>query len=300
MILLQNKTLQLHIEPPQTGYISSRFDWTGKIVQVRFQGHSVTGVERLEWEALPIGGKGLFNEFGMNKPVGFEETAIGGWFHKIGVGLLKKEEASYLFDKNYLVQPASFTVEAGPHKLTITCQSEAIHGYAYRLIKEIELFENHFRILYKLHNTGEKPIITDEYTHNFLTIDHELIGPDYQLAFPFEIKPATFGETVNPEGLVQVGQNGFAFEGTPEEQFFFSNLSGSSKVTASWELLNHKSKIGIRETGSFPTQLVNLWGWKHVISPELFFVVNVGGGEVCEWERRYEVFRSEDPSHRLL
>lgn len=291
MILLQYKTLQLHIEPPESGYISSRFDWTGKIVKVQFQDILVSGVERPEWENLPIGGKGFFNEFGMNKPLGFEKTAIGGWFHKIGVGVLKKEEAQYIFNKDYQMKPAEFTIQATPHKLILTCYSEAVNGYAYRLTKEIEVFEDHFRILYQLQNTGEKTIITDEYTHNFITIDKQLIGKDYKLSFPFSIKPEAFGETVNPEGKIEVGQNKFTFNGTPEDQFFFSKLSGNNTVKAAWELRHHKNNIGIRETGSFQTPLVNLWGWKHVVSPELFFELNVEAGDSCEWSRRYDVFQ---------
>jgi len=290
MILLQNKSLQLHIEPPQTGYSASRFDWTGKIIRVLYQGKEVTGVERLEWQHLPIGGKGLFNEFGMNKPVGFEEIAIGGWFHKIGVGLLKKEESQYIFNKDYQIRPAAFNFQEEDKKLTILCQSEMFNGYAYRLRKEIEIFEDHFRILYQLQNTGEKAITTDEYTHNFIAVEKQFIGSDYRLSFPFLIKSEAFGETVNPEGKVEVAQHDFTFNGTPEEQFFFSNLSGTKRVEAVWELRHRKSEMGIRETGSFPTQLVNLWGWKHVISPELFFELHVEAGEMCEWTRTYEVF----------
>lgn len=290
-MILQNPTLQLHIEPPQSGYVSSRFDWTGKIVRVLFHGKEVTGVERPEWADLPIGGKGLFNEFGMNKPVGFEETPIGGWFHKIGIGLLKKEETQYIFNKNYQVKPAAFTLRQDGQKLTIFCQSASVNGYAYQLKKEIEIWEDHFRILYRLHNTGEKAILTDEYTHNFIAIDSQGISSDYQLSLPFAIQPDTFGETVNPEGKVEIGQKDFRFNGTPTDQFFFSKLSGGQKVKAIWELRHHGAKVGLRETGSFPTSLINLWGWKHVISPELFFELRVEAGEVCEWSRKYEVFR---------
>lgn len=291
MILLQNNSLQVHIEPPLSGYISSRFDWTGKIVKVLFQDIPITGVERPEWSELPIGGKGLFNEFGMNKPVGFEETAIGDWFQKIGVGLLKKEEAQYIFNKDYQVRPANFSLNQEDQKLILHCESEKANGYAYRLEKTIELVDRQLIISYLLHNTGEKAIITDEYTHNFLAIDHALMGQDYELSFSFTIQPEAFGETVNPEEKLEVGSNGFRFNGTPEEQFFFSNLSGSQSVAATWELRHHTSRIGIRETGSFPTSSVNLWGWKHVISPELFFEVVVEAGEVSKWTRTYEVFR---------
>lgn len=291
MILLQNNSLQVHIEPPQSGYLSSRFDWTGKIIKVLFKDSPVTGVERPEWSDLPVGGKGLFNEFGMNKPVGFEETAIGDWFQKIGVGLLKKEEAQYIFNKDYQVRPATFSFKQEDQKLTIHCESEQVNGYAYHLEKTIALVDRQIIISYQLHNTSEKAIITDEYTHNFLAIDQGLMGRDYQLSFPFTIQPDAFGETVNPEEKLEVGQKDFRFTGTPEEQFFFSNLSGNQSVAARWELRHHTSRLGIRERGSFLTSSVNLWGWKHVISPELFFEVAVEAGELCEWTRKYEVFR---------
>ena len=48
-------------------------------------------------------------------------------------------------------------------------------------------------------------------------------------------------------------------------------ITGNENIDASWELINLESKIGISETGSFQTNKINLWGWKHVISPELFF-----------------------------
>jgi hypothetical protein len=158
------------------------------------------------------------------------------------------------------------------------------------LKKEIELLESGFIIKYYLKNTGEKTITTDEYDHNFIAIDKQLIGRDYILRFPFLIRPELFTGTVNPEGLVEIGQKEFTFKGTPGEQFFFSNLSGSENVDAAWELINTKTKIGIRSTGSFKTAKVNLWGWKHVISPELFFDISVAPGQEIGWSRTYTVF----------
>ena len=158
------------------------------------------------------------------------------------------------------------------------------------LKKEIEIFESGFIIKYKLKNTGENTICTDEYDHNFLAINKDLICSHYILKFPFKIKPALFGAAVNPEEKVEIGQNVITFNNTPDEQFFFSNLSGNEKVDASWELINTKSKIGISETASFKTTKVNLWGWKHVISPELFFNIKVNPGQTIEWSRTYNVF----------
>ncbi len=108
--------------------------------------------------------------------------------------------------------------------------------------------------------------------------------------FPFELKPELFDETVNSELAVAFGKNKIKFNSTPKEQFFFSNLSGGERVRAVWELINLKSKIGIRENANFQTNTVNLWGWGHVICPELFNTISIIPGESSEWIRKYELF----------
>lgn len=288
--LLQNKNLKVTIDTPLENYQDSRFDWTGKIVGVAFQNIEVTGIERLDTGEGEHCGKGFYNEFGIDAPVGFADTKIGDWFHKIGVGLLKKDAESYDFQKAYEVQPADFKVDPQPNKITITCTAKIHNGYGYVLKKEITLTESGFVVRYQLKNTGANTIETNEYCHNFLALDGELIGTDYHLKFPFELQPAHFGETVNAEQKVILGEKDFKFTGTPKDQFFFSNLAGDKTVMAQWELQHLKSGIGIRETGSFPTHSINLWGWTHVISPELFHSISLPSGQSTEWSRTYEFF----------
>lgn len=286
--ILKNKNLEIRIDAPFENYNFSRFDWTGKIVEVRFQNILLSSVERTDAQNENHIGKGFYNEFGIDSALGFEEAKIGEWFHKIGVGLLKKEDDQYLFSKSYEIRPAKFKTTAESNKITIECKSETINGYSYVLKKEVELHESSFTIKYYLENTGDIEIHTHEYVHNFTAINRS-IGEDYMLNFPFDLKPNLFGETVNPEGKVEIGENEIKFNGPPKEQFFFSNLTGSEIVDATWELLHLKHKIGIRETGDFQCNKVNLWGWKHVISPELFIEINIKPGESKEWSRIYEI-----------
>jgi hypothetical protein len=288
--VLKNKNLEIQIDLPLTNYNFSRFDWTGKIVSVKYKGISVSGTEKLNDEDDAKSGKGFYNEFGIQSPVGYDEIPEGDWFHKIGVGLLKKDGDKYLFYKKYEIQPAVFEVNAESNKIIINIKSRSIHDYAYEYRKEVELVESGFIIKYHLKNTGTKTIITDEYNHNFIAVNNEFMSSDYILKFPFSLNPELFDETVNPEGKVEIGQKAISFNGTPDQQFFFSNLSGNENVDANWELINTKSKIGISETGSFKTKKVNLWGWTHDISPELFFDIHVEPGEVIEWSRMYNVF----------
>lgn len=288
--LLKNNNLEIEIDFPLENYNFSRFDWTGKIISVKYKNSYISGVEKLNDEDDTKSGKGFYNEFGFKTPIGYTETKVGDWFHKIGVGLLKKEYEDYLIGRNYEIQPAEFNVSTKSNAIIINCSSEIVNGYSYFLKKEISLIENGFIIKYYLKNTGEKTIITDEYNHNFMAINNEFISSDYILKFPFDIKPELFEENVNPEAKVEIREREIRFNGSPKEQFFFSNLSGGENIEANWELINTKNKIGISETGNFKTNKVNVWGWKHVISPELYFDITIEPGKELEWSRTYEVF----------
>jgi len=287
--ILKNKNLEIHIDLPAENYSSSRFDWTGKIVKVTFQNIQLASTESTTSKNETQIGKGFYNEFGIDTALGFNEAIIGDWFHKIGVGLLKKESEPYIFSENHEIIPAKFEINYTLNILLITCTAALHNGYSYQLKKEIALQENGFTINYSLKNTGEKEIVTDEYVHNFTAIDKEFIDENYILKFPFQLKPALFIETVNPEQKIEVGQTDLKFKGAPKEQFFFSNLSGNEKVKAQWKLLNLKSKISISETGDFKTDKVNVWGWKHVISPELFITVSVKPRQSKNWTRSYNI-----------
>ena len=287
--ILKNKNLEVHIDLPTENYNFSRFDWTGKIVKLIFNNIPLSGTEITNCDNEHQYGKGFYNEFGIDTALGFAETEVGDWFHKIGIGLLKKEGAEYLFNKNYKIKPADFNIETDLDKILIICKSDFVNGYSYILTKEIKLQGNSFIINYNLKNTGDNVIITDEYVHNFTAINNDLIGSNYVLKFPFKLQPKLFNETVNPENKVEIKQNEITFNDIPNDQFFFSNLSGHRATQAKWELTNLNCNISICETGSFETKKVNLWGWKHVISPELFFQFSVEPGQSQEWTRTYHL-----------
>jgi hypothetical protein len=289
--ILKSNSLKVAIDLPLENYKGSRFDWSGKISSIRFKDLPLTTIEDTGSKDVDFLGKGLYNEFGITSPVGFEETPVGGWFHKIGVGLLKKQHKEYLFHRNHLIKPANFDITYKNQKIKIICKSELINGYSYILKKEITVSENSITINYSLHNTGEKKIITDEYVHNFMAINNALIGEDYKLNFPFPINSSLFDETVNSENKVEIGLDNVTFNKTPEKQFFFSNLTGGKELQAEWILTNLKANVGIKEFGSFKTDKINLWGWKHVISPELFFKISVDPKETVEWSRKFDVFK---------
>lgn len=286
--ILQNDQVQLHVDLPEDNYQSSRFDWTGKIVRVYYKGLPISGFEFSDQN--PKGGLGFYNEFGIDQPIGFDEIQPGQWFHKIGVGLLQKEDDHYDFQKAYAIRPASFEITATESQVNLICRANPYGGYAYLLEKEIVLQEDGFTIQYELSNTGEKAIYTNEYVHNFMAIHDAPIDVSTQLNFPFAIKQNLFGETVNPEGFVEITKHDIRFSGKPSVPFFFSNLSGGKLVKAKWTLKSDSKKIGISEIGDFETAAVNLWGTGHVISPELFVQIDLDPGKTTSWTRTYRIF----------
>jgi len=286
MPILKNKFLEISVDLPLEGYQASRFDWTGKITEVKFQNIPVSAKETLENFNVKTHGQGFYNEFGFDEPIGFSDCKIGGWFHKIGIGLLKKEDKAYHFSKTFQIKPATFEVEIEADKIKIVCIGENESGYGYRLQKEIKLHEVGFSINYDLTNTGEKTIITNEYTHNFLGSQNGLIGKQNQLDFPFQIQPSKFIETINPEKNVILGHKMVNFRTHPNLPFFFSNLSGSEIAKATWEFTDQKIKIS--EICNFNSNKFNLWGWKHVVSPEMYFDIEILPNKNLKWCRLYQ------------
>ena len=122
--IIKNNTLEVAIDTPLENYKGSRFDWSGKISSIKFENLPLTTIEDTESKNINFLGKGLYNEFGITSPLGFEETPMGGWFHKIGVGLLKKEHKNYLFHRNHLIKPAHFDITYEDQKIIIVCKSE--------------------------------------------------------------------------------------------------------------------------------------------------------------------------------
>lgn len=286
---LRNEYLTLHWDLPETNYQQSRFDWTGKITQAHYRDLPLLSTE------LPTGpsnqhGQGLYNEFGFKLPLGFEEIQPGDWFHKIGVGLLQKDDPKYDFLKPLTIRPVDVEVSTYSDKLKSICRAEESHGYAYRLEKTIQLEQHGWSIHYILHNTGKQTIVTNEYTHNFIGLGGQPVDDSYRLSFPFTLHPDTFDETINPEALVRIGEQDIQLLGQPSTPFFFSYMAGSAPVKAQWTLENKRLGIGISESGDFQTQNVCLWGAGHVISPELFIDIHLPAGDTLQWTRQYRIF----------
>jgi len=317
--ILNSSRLILEIAPPGQAYHGARFDWTGFITQVTLDGvHTFCGQESLQPERQGVVGLGLCNEFGNEKPVGYNDARPGETFPKFGIGLLRRPDASdYSYMRSYeLVQPFPVHLDSQPDRLSIVVEPVDCRGYAARLSRTILVKDNWLEIAYRLENTGAQPIDTHEYTHNFVCIDQQRPGPDYviRLACPVELQNITPAlrkllpgrlSKIAPVFLVDLLINSMlkkglkpltiqgqeiGFRQAPEAMLYLRAARFGFQEGPQWEIRLRSSGAGLREYDDFVPSRVAVWGDKHVVSAEAFIDLQLQPGESKAWSRRYEFF----------
>jgi hypothetical protein len=115
----------------------------------------------------------------------------------------------------------------------------------------------------------------------------------YSLEFPWKLDPQRFIETNNPDGILVVDGHRVEVIGKTRKQFYLGGLSeGATKqggLAAKWTLEHAGKGIRLSETGDFAPTGVHLWGWKRVISPEVFHSFTLVPGGSTSWKRSYTV-----------
>lgn len=273
-------------------YKGTRFDWTGFITQVTLaEGNHTFCVPESLKPGEGTGGRGLCNEFGISRAIGYDEVPIGGWFPKPGVGLLQKDDAQlYRFEKDYSVIPFTKEIEVEKEAVKYRVEPMECNGYAMQLTKTISLQGDQLKIQYDLHNLGDKPFETEEYIHNFIGIDGLPTGKDFELRLPGELKVEE-PESSYTEKLLEVSNNRLTWNGNPDKAFY-CKLGGweASQADFNWELIHKPSGTGVCESGDFPVARMALWGERHVISPEVFVNISVLPRQSKSWSRIYRFF----------
>ncbi len=133
--------VRVYLPDPERGfYRSTRFDWSGVIASLEFQGHQYYGpwftgtdptvrdfIYKSDTELIASPQSaitGPAEEF--SRPQGFAEAKPGGTFVKVGVGVLrKKDDAAYSAYSNYdIVSTGKWEVEEGPGWIDVHANGE--------------------------------------------------------------------------------------------------------------------------------------------------------------------------------
>jgi hypothetical protein len=300
-VYLKNDKLKVKVYLPDAEkgfYRGTRFDHAGVFGEIEFAGHKIFGPWKDKHDPTNHDDIiGPCEEFGIEKPLGYDDAKVGGTFLKIGVGELEKpKEDKYSFAKKYKVmKPAEWTRvdQPGPVKepkvAWKTEQKANGYGYTYRRMVVIAEEGGTLYLLHFLTNTGEKPITTDFYNHNFFNVDGDTVGPNYSFTFPFEPKAkdlkGKFGDLVEGKGKE------LRFKDKLTDGFVMAGLTGFDPLLDAhreFEMRHAPSGVRVKVEHSYPFAKFNVWGIKTTICPEPFMAIeNLKRGEFRQWVIKY-------------
>ena len=286
MIILQNNRLEIRIQEPGSSYRRSRFDWSGICQQVTLDGEHTYCSQEATIDSPGTEGVGLVDEFGIHTPVGYDHSKVGTWFPKIGIGFLEKfEPDSYNFFVDYAIKPSPVDVDVdGTCRVSFLQRSDVLNGWGWQLRKTYILDGPKLTIDYILENCGGKPIRTEQYNHNFMAVNGQVVGPDYQLETSF---PLDFTFTT---GGIQVDGGKLNLTEIPPVDIYALQSDCIDLQNVTWRLTHTPSGHGVQGCERFQLNKFALWGKSHVISPEFFVWIDLQPGQTQSWRREYIFF----------
>lgn len=302
--------VRVYLPHPEIGfYRSTRFDWSGVIAGVEYQGHQFYGPWFTKHESgirdfiyrgddIVVGDQsavtGPAEEF--SRPQNYVAAKPGETFVKVGVGVLrKKADAPYsAYDTYDVASTGSWEVEERPGILDMTQHvTDAASGYGYEYRKILRLVPNRPELVieHTLRNTGRLPIDTPQYNHNFLTLDQQPTGPDFVITVPFTIKTS---KPPDP-ALAEIRGNQIVYTRvlTGQDRVTFG-IEGYGKTAKDYDIRveNRRTGAGFRVVGDRPMSQLALWSIRSVISMEPFVDVSTAPGQTTTWRYTYTYFKN--------
>jgi hypothetical protein len=300
---------KIYLPDAQKGfYRGTRFDWAGVMSSLEYQGHNYYGpffekfdpaVSDVEIGDPVVAGiasaaSGPVEEFigADGAALGYSAAKPGETFCKIGVGALRKpDNAAYSQYANYaIVDGGKRTLKTGPDWIEFTQQVDcgAEYGYSYR--KTIRFLKNEPAMVIedRLSNTGKKPIDTQVYDHNFLSIDHEPTGPFTVMSFPFAPSP-----TKAMDALAEIKGKELLF---PKKltggDTFYAEFTGFKSTALDYQIRveNHHTGAGVLIRCDQPLVNLGVWAVRTVVAPEPYIAIKIPAGKDFSWKYTYNFY----------
>lgn len=271
-------------------YRGSRFDWSGVISELEYEGHSYFGQWFPRYDPrLHDAIMGPVEDFA---PIGFNEAKPGEPFLKIGIGIMVRPDTlSYSIVPPYeILNSGTWLVKTGKRRVDFE-HVLSDNNYSYQYNKSVEVLKGKpvMTIAHTLHNTGAKTIETDVYDHNFFMPDKQTTGPDITITLPYDIMP----EGGKPE-LAEVRKNQIVFikELSKNEHVFYDALNGFGNDAKDYDIKieNKNTGAGVRITCDKPLAKMVFWCASTTVCPEPFIHIKVFPGESFSWKISYEFY----------
>jgi hypothetical protein len=299
---------KLYLPDAQRGfYRSTRFDWSGVIASLEYNGHQYYGpwftgsdpsVRDFVYRDADIlvspqsGVVGPAEEF--QRPQGYSTAKAGETFVKIGVGVLRKnDDTPYSAYNTYEIvdagkwssRPAADSVEFSQE----LSDPRSGYGYLYRKAVRLTAGRPELVIEHSLQNTGRVPLDANQYNHNFLVLDRAPTGPEFTISATFQIQAT---RPPDPK-LAEIRGNRIVYlkrlEG--EERVTFG-IQGFDKEPKAYDFRveSRRTGAGVRVTSDRPPVSIGFWSIRSVISVEPFVDVSTEPGKTTTWKYVYTYY----------
>jgi hypothetical protein len=230
-----------------------------------------------------------FNEAGPCREAAKEKEC--GKFLKIGVGILKRDTADYIFVHTYpVLNEGKRGYSATKTSVRLTQDlSDKETGWGYSYVKTVRLTPGkpQMTIEHVLTNTGKKDLVTSVYCHNFLSLSPG--NENLELTAPFTLtatKPlaadaaAVNGKTLKYLRAVKEGES----VTSPFTGF------GPSASDYDFKVVNTKTGFGQRIRADQPLSQINFWSIRTTFSWEPYIAISLKPGQTKRWTYTYDYF----------
>lgn len=277
-------------------YKSSRFDWGSVLGQVTYKGctflqqwkdYCGRGPAGKHDPLVPNWGTGLVEHFA--EAFGYSEANVGDKFVKIGIGeLLKENNEPYDYAKPYkIVNTGVRTIKSDDKSITITHKLESETGYSYILEKVYLIDNNKLIVKHKLSNTGEKEIVTETYSHNFIQFNYMNYDENFSMIFDDAKVDVENVKWVNKDRMI-FGEGRIDIKSEIKD---FRPAFGAINVLSenkNFKLKNKKKGMSVAVSYDVPVNSFFLWSWQKAFCPEPKILINILPGKSFEWSYSYE------------
>jgi len=303
--VLENGSLHavVYLPDARRGYYrGSRFDWSGVVGCLAYNGHTYFGVWFPHYDPLLHDAiTGPVEEFrssdGDSAPF-YDDPLQGNLFVKPGIGILKRMgDAPFQFSAGYpIVDHGKWTVNARRDNIVFQQKLKPKAGVGYNYTKTLRLSSDApvLSIEHALTNTGTRTIDTEVYDHDFYMLDGTHTGPAITVRFPFE--PVAAQELKNGAHIAE-GQIAFDRELNTGESAF-TGISGFSRNISDYDFVveNSATGAGVEQTADQPITRLFFWSIRTTVCPEAYIHLVVAPGQTVHWTIRYRFFTASASS----
>ena len=278
-------------------YRGTRFDWSGIISSLRWNGHEFFGQWYAKHDPLVndaiTGPVDIFDNDATG--LGYAEATAGEGFVRLGVGVVEKpREAAYRGTRTYrLLDPGVRHVQTNRNSLRFEHRLTGPRGFGYVYAKTVSLTPGkpEMVIVSELRNSGSRPLEITVFNHGFFQLDGEPAGPRLKWTFPWKVQPT--GE-LGELGEIRDAQIAYTRELRDGERLLVVLRGyGVSAADHHYSVENTKTGVGVRVIADQPITHLTFWSRRLAYSPEATVQLNIPAGATKTWRTRYEFYSTE-------